>query len=157
MRLNQKNNNCTVQRVPALRVFWDLEKTVLHETRVSGTVLWSPTNANSPTYTKITNTVSTTTVFGLCTCKCGIFALVGDLLQFHKQEFYVTRFFPSPKMRVRWGPSVLNFSTQFNSNLKSYLSQLSFPEFIFENIDKFRKKIIWTPLFFDKIVENFKN
>ena len=31
-----------VQRVPALRVFWDLEKTVLHETRVSGTVLWSP-------------------------------------------------------------------------------------------------------------------
>ena len=42
-----------VQRVPALRVFWDLEKTVLHETRVSGTVLWSPTNANSPTYTYI--------------------------------------------------------------------------------------------------------
>ena len=30
--------NC-VQRVPALRVFWGLEKTVLHETRVSGTVL----------------------------------------------------------------------------------------------------------------------
>ena len=28
-----------VQRVPALRVFWDLEKSVLHETRVSGTVL----------------------------------------------------------------------------------------------------------------------
>ena len=42
-----------VQRVPALRVFWDLEKTVLHETRVSGTVLWSPTNANSPTYTYV--------------------------------------------------------------------------------------------------------
>ena len=42
-----------LQRVPALRVFWDLEKTVLHETRVSGTVLWSPTNANSPTYTYI--------------------------------------------------------------------------------------------------------
>ena len=42
-----------VQRVPALRVFWDLEKTVLHEIRVSGTVLWSPTNANSPTYTYI--------------------------------------------------------------------------------------------------------
>ena len=32
------------QRVPALRVFWDLEKTVLHETHVSGTVLWSPTS-----------------------------------------------------------------------------------------------------------------
>ena len=31
-----------IQRVPALRAFWDLEKTVLHETRVSGTVLWSP-------------------------------------------------------------------------------------------------------------------
>ena len=42
-----------VQRVPALRVFWDLEKTVLHEIRVSGAVLWSPTNANSPTYTYI--------------------------------------------------------------------------------------------------------
>ena len=42
-----------VQRVPALRFFWDLEKTVLHETRVIGTVLWSPTNANSPTYTYI--------------------------------------------------------------------------------------------------------
>ena len=42
-----------LQRVPALRAFWDLEKTVLHETRVSETVLWSPTNANSPTYTYI--------------------------------------------------------------------------------------------------------
>ena len=42
-----------LQRVPALRTFWDLEKTVLHEIRVSGTVLWSPTNANSPTYTYI--------------------------------------------------------------------------------------------------------
>ena len=39
-----------IQRVPTLREFWDLEKTVLHEIRVSGTVLWSPTNANSPTY-----------------------------------------------------------------------------------------------------------
>ena len=35
----------------------------------------------SPTYTKITNLVSITTVFGLCTCKWGIFALVGDLIQ----------------------------------------------------------------------------
>ena len=42
-----------VQRVPALRAFSDLEKTVLHETRLSGTILWSPTNANSPTYTYI--------------------------------------------------------------------------------------------------------
>ena len=38
---------------PRLTRFWDLEKTVLHEPRVSGTVLWSPTNANSPTYTYI--------------------------------------------------------------------------------------------------------
>ena len=37
-----------IQRVPALRAFWDLEKTVLHEIRVSGTVLWSPTNAKIP-------------------------------------------------------------------------------------------------------------
>ena len=42
-----------LQRVPVLRAFWDLEKTVLHEIRVSGTLLWSPTNANSPTYTYI--------------------------------------------------------------------------------------------------------
>ena len=34
---------------PALRAFWDLKKTVLHEICVSGTVLWSPTSANSPT------------------------------------------------------------------------------------------------------------
>ena len=37
----------------------------------------------SPTYTKITNTVSSTTIFGLCTCKWGIFMLAGDLLQSH--------------------------------------------------------------------------
>ena len=29
----------------------------------------------SPTYTKITNTVSTTTIFGLCTCKWGDFCV----------------------------------------------------------------------------------
>jgi hypothetical protein len=40
-----------IQRVPALRTFWDLEKTVLHEIRVSGTVLHSPTTAKSPTCT----------------------------------------------------------------------------------------------------------
>ena len=39
--------------LPALRAFWDLEKTVLHEIRVSGTVLRSPTNAKSPTCTYI--------------------------------------------------------------------------------------------------------
>ena len=31
-----------------LRAFWDLEKTVLHEICVSGTVLWSPNNAKIP-------------------------------------------------------------------------------------------------------------
>ena len=40
-------------------------------------------NGGSPTYTKITNTVSTTTVFGLCMCKWGIFSLVGDPIQSH--------------------------------------------------------------------------
>ena len=38
---------------PRLTRFLGLGKIVLHETRVSGTVLWSPTNANSPTYTYI--------------------------------------------------------------------------------------------------------
>ena len=53
---NQKNptteterSTYHLQRVPALRAFWDLEKTVLHEIGVSGTVLWSPTNAKFPT------------------------------------------------------------------------------------------------------------
>ena len=69
-----------------------------------------------PTYTKLTNTVSTTTVFGLCTCKWGIFALVGNLLQSHKHKFHVTRFFPSPKMRVRRGPFVVTFE-----NLRLFL------------------------------------
>ena len=40
---NPKRNNINrlqiVQRVPALRAFWDLEKTVLHQIRVSGTVV----------------------------------------------------------------------------------------------------------------------
>ena len=43
-----KNSKCEkvkprsdiLQRVPALRAFWDLEKTVLHEIRVSGTVFY---------------------------------------------------------------------------------------------------------------------
>ena len=35
----------SLQRVPALRAFWDLEKTVLHEMRVSGTVV---SNAKIP-------------------------------------------------------------------------------------------------------------
>ena len=37
----------------------------------------------SPTYAVFTTADPTTTVFGLCTCKWGIFVLVGDLLQSH--------------------------------------------------------------------------
>ena len=37
-----------MQRVPALCAFWDLEKTVLHEIHVSGTVGGPPTNAKIP-------------------------------------------------------------------------------------------------------------
>ena len=59
------------------------------------------------TQTKITNMVSTTTIFGLCTCKWKILVLVGDhAVQSHKKEFHVTWFFQSPTMRVRPGPSV---------------------------------------------------
>ena len=42
-----------IQKVPTLRAFWDLEKTTLHEIRVSGTVQWSLNNAKSPTCTYI--------------------------------------------------------------------------------------------------------
>ena len=38
-----------VQRVPALRAFWDFEKTVLHEIRVSGTVGGPLLTRKSPT------------------------------------------------------------------------------------------------------------
>ena len=61
--LNIKKNVCNlIQRVPALRAFWDLDKTVLHEIRVSVTVLWSLTSANSPTYTYISQIVLVETV-----------------------------------------------------------------------------------------------
>ena len=46
----QTLDNSQLQRVPALRAYWDLEKTVLHEFVL---LLWSPTNAKSPTYTYI--------------------------------------------------------------------------------------------------------
>ena len=58
-----------IQRVPALRAFWDLEKTVLNEIRVSGTVLWSPTSAKSPTYRYISqNRVSGNCKLDTITC-----------------------------------------------------------------------------------------
>ena len=40
-----------IQRVPALRGFWDLNKTVLHEICVSGTVRGSLLMQKSPTCT----------------------------------------------------------------------------------------------------------
>ena len=42
-----------LQRVPALRTFWDLEKTMLHEIRVNGTVGGSQLMQKSPTCTYI--------------------------------------------------------------------------------------------------------
>ena len=42
-----------LQRVPALRAFWDLEKTVLHEIHVSGTVVNPLLTQKSPTCTYI--------------------------------------------------------------------------------------------------------
>ena len=55
MQLNHlfKNNCSQIQRVPALRAFWDLEKTVLHEIRVSGTVVNPLLMRKSPTCTYI--------------------------------------------------------------------------------------------------------
>ena len=67
------------------------------------------------TYANFTTTDPTTAVLGLCTHKWGIFALVGDPLQFHKREFHGTQFFSSPKIRVRRGPSV-NKSRLNNEN-----------------------------------------
>ena len=43
----------SIQRVPTLCAFWDLEKTVFHEIRVSGTVVSPPLMQKSPTYTYI--------------------------------------------------------------------------------------------------------
>ena len=43
---NQKIHQ-NIQRVPALRAFWDLETTVLHEICVSGTVVSPPTTLDS--------------------------------------------------------------------------------------------------------------
>ena len=51
----------------------------------------------------------TTAVFGLCTHKWGIFVLVGDPLQSHIREFWITRSFSSPKIYIRWGTSVFDF------------------------------------------------
>ena len=47
---SQKNRTSNrIQRVPALRAFWDLEKTVLHEIRASGTVVSPLLTQKSPT------------------------------------------------------------------------------------------------------------
>ena len=52
-KFRQLDSNLQVQRVPALRAFWDLEKTVLHEIRVSGTVVSPLLMQKSPTCTYI--------------------------------------------------------------------------------------------------------
>ena len=59
----------------------------------------------SPTYTKISNMVSTTMVFGLCTCKWGIFPLVGPYSP-SNTILCKTVFSKSQNARKR-GPSVL--------------------------------------------------
>ena len=48
-----QSGNEAIQRVPALRAFWDMEKTMLHEIRVSGTVLMPLLMRKSPTCTYI--------------------------------------------------------------------------------------------------------
>ena len=46
-KILRKSGSLQLQRVPTLLAFWDLEKIVLHQIRVSGTVLWSPTKGHS--------------------------------------------------------------------------------------------------------------
>ena len=88
----------------------------------------------SPTYTKITKTVSTTTVFGLCTCMWGIFALVGDPLQSHQHEFHIARFFPSPKMRVSTSKSDCSVKTWTGlKDTKTKLEKVNMPSVEFMN------------------------
>ena len=57
------------------------------------------TYRGSPTYT-----LFTTAIFGLCTCKCGIFVLLGDL---ELKRILHNTFFSSPKIRIRQVPSVM--------------------------------------------------
>ena len=59
----------------------------------------------SPTYTKITNTVSTTTVFGLCTyVQVGDFCVSRGLTTVPLTRISCNTVFS--KMRVRWGPGL---------------------------------------------------
>ena len=46
--------------------------------------------------------VFTTAIFGLCTLKLGIFALVGNSPQSHSPKVCVTCLFSRPKIRVKW-------------------------------------------------------
>ena len=63
------------------------------------------TNRVSPTYTKITNTVSTTTDFGLCTRQWGKIELSESISTVPLTRISCNTLFPNPKMRVRRGPS----------------------------------------------------
>ena len=61
-------------------------------------------NRGSPTYTKITNMVSTTTVFGLRNyVQVGDFRVSRGLATVPLTQISCNLVFQSPKMRVRWG------------------------------------------------------
>ena len=60
-KVNNGQDLVNIQRVPALRAFWDLENTVLHEICVSGTVVGPLLTQKSPTF-KYIKTVLVETV-----------------------------------------------------------------------------------------------
>ena len=63
------SNGSTTKLGVLLTVFGLLHVHITEKKGLATLVL--PNYRGSPTYTKITNMVSTTTVFGLCTCKWG--------------------------------------------------------------------------------------
>ena len=88
----------------------------------------------SPTYTKITNTVSATTVFGLCTSKWRNQRQYGTTVQSHQHEFHTTRFF-------------LRHSIQCQSNLRWIVCKILLPYqnicMSFNFLIKVRKDLMW--------------
>ena len=60
----------------------------------------------SPTYVVFTTADPTTAIFGLCIRKWGIFALSRGPLTVPLTRILRNVVFSSPKIRVRWGPSV---------------------------------------------------
>ena len=92
----------------------------------------------SPTYTKITNTVSTTTVFDLYACKWGVFALVGDLLQSLILTWISCNTVFSQNAHIRRGPSVhlFNFYVIFIKINKKVLHGLLYLLGTFQTLQK---------------------